>query len=124
MASRQWGLNTSAKKQNRSARQWKVDTPDHLNNTTHALHQLLSAAKIYEGLIFIGVRSSGAITDSLRESRVTRIYKNLARKAGVDESVVQSISGHSMRVGGAQDLLSVGTSLPQIMVKAGQRPIP
>ena len=33
--------------------------------------------------------------------------------------MVQSISGHSMRVGGAQDLLNIGASLPQIMVKGG-----
>ncbi len=87
--------------------------------TTHALHQWLSTAKINEGLIFRGVRSSGAITDGLCESRISRIYKTLARKAGLSESVVLRISGHSMRVGGAQDLLSVGASLPQIMVKGG-----
>jgi site-specific recombinase XerD len=87
--------------------------------TTHALKQWLSAAKINEGLIFRGVRSSGAITDGLCESRISRIYKALARKAGLSEPLVQSISGHSMRVGGAQDLLNVGASLPQIMVKGG-----
>lgn len=89
------------------------------SESTQALHQWLSAAKINEGLIFRGVRSSGAITDGLCESRISRIYKTLARKAGINESVVQSISGHSMRVGGAQDLLSIGASLPQIMVKGG-----
>jgi integrase len=87
--------------------------------TTKALNQWLSAAKIKEGLIFRGVRSSGTITDGLCESRISRIYKSLARKAGLCESVVQSISGHSMRVGGAQDLLKIGASLPQIMVKGG-----
>ncbi len=87
--------------------------------TTHALHQWLSATKINEGLIFRGVRSSGAITDGLCESRISRIYKELARKAGLSKSVVQSISGHSMRVGRAQDLLNTGASLPQIMVKGG-----
>jgi site-specific recombinase XerD len=87
--------------------------------TTHALHHWLSTTKINEGLIFRGVRSSGAITDGLCESRISRIYKALARKAGLSETVVQSISGHSMRVGGAQDLLNVGASLPQIMVKGG-----
>ncbi len=87
--------------------------------TTHALHQWLSTTKVNEGLIFRGVRSSGAITDGLCESRISRIYKALARKAGLSETLVQSISGHSMRVGGAQDLLNVGASLPQIMVKGG-----
>ena len=82
------------------------------SESTQALHQWLLAAKIDEGLIFRGVRSSGAITDSLCESRISRIYKTLARKAGFGESVVQNISGHSMRVGGAQDLLNGGASLP------------
>lgn len=89
------------------------------NETTYALHQWLSAAKINEGLIFRGVRPSGVITNGLCESRISRIYKALARKAGQSECVVQSISGHSMRVGGAQDLLNIGASLPQIMVKGG-----
>lgn len=94
---------------------WIHLTPE----TTQSLHQWLSAAKINEGLIFRGVRSSGAITNGLCESRISRIYKTLAKKAGLSETLVQSISGHSMRVGGAQDLLSVGASLPQIMVKGG-----
>jgi site-specific recombinase XerD len=89
------------------------------SESTEALHQWLSAAKISEGLIFRGIRSSGAISDGLCESRIPRIYKTLARKAGLNESVVQSISGHSMRVGGAQDLLNSGASFPQIMVKGG-----
>jgi integrase len=89
------------------------------SETSHALYQWLAAAKINEGLIFRGVRSSGAITDGLCESRISRIYKSLARKSGLGESVVQTISGHSMRVGGAQDLLNGGASLPQIMIKGG-----
>lgn len=89
------------------------------SETTQALHEWLVAAKINEGLIFRGVRSSGEITDGLCESRVSRIYKSLARKTGLSESIVQNISGHSMRVGGAHDLLNTGASLPQIMVKGG-----
>ena len=59
------------------------------------------------------------MTHSLCDSRISRIYKSLARLAGLSERIVQSISGHSMRVGGAQDLLLQGASLPQIMVKGG-----
>ena len=87
--------------------------------TTHALHEWLAAAQINKGVIFRGVRSSGAITDGLCDSRISRIYQALARKAGLSESIVQNISGHSMRVGGAHDLLNTGASLPQIMVKGG-----
>ena len=51
--------------------------------------------------------------------RLSRIYKSLANQAGLSKEAVEGISGHSMRVGGAQDLLSYGASLPQIMVKGG-----
>jgi len=36
-------------------------------------------------------------------------------KAGIGESEIKGISGHSMRVGAAQDLLSSGASMPIIM---------
>ena len=87
--------------------------------TAAALQAWTSAAQINEGFIFRGIRPSGMITQSLCESRISRIYKNLARKAGLSEPIVEAISGHSMRVGGAQDLLHHGASLPQIMVKGG-----
>lgn len=92
----------------------------HVNTATStALRVWINAAHISDGLIFRGIRSSGAITLGLCESRISRIYKALARKAGLEEKIIQRISGHSMRVGGAHDLLTVGASLPQIMVKGG-----
>ncbi len=66
-----------------------------------------------------GIQPNGSVTPSLCESRVSRIYKTLAKRAQLSERIVQSISGHSMRVGGAQDLLVQGASLAQIMVKGG-----
>lgn len=36
-------------------------------------------------------------------------------KAGLDELEIEGISGHSIRVGAAQDLLSSGASMPIIM---------
>ena len=87
--------------------------------TNTALREWVTAANISDGLVFRGIRSSGSITEGLCESRVSRIYKTLARKAGLQETIIQKISGHSMRVGGAHDLLRVGASLPQIMVKGG-----
>ncbi len=87
--------------------------------TSTALRVWVTAADINDGLVFRGIRSSGAITEGLCESRVSRIYKTLARKAGLEDSIIQRISGHSMRVGGAHDLLTTVASLPQIMVKGG-----
>lgn len=92
----------------------------HLSTSaTKAVQDWLEAAQIKDGFILRGIHPNGSLTSSLCESRVSRIYKTLAKRAQLSERVVQSISGHSMRVGGAQDLLSQGASLPQIMVKGG-----
>jgi len=92
----------------------------HLSNeATKALENWLSAAQIKDGFLFRGIRAGGSITHGLCDSRVSRIYKSLAKEAGLCKEAVEGISGHSMRVGGAQDLLNSGASLPQIMVKGG-----
>ena len=88
-------------------------------DSARALQAWISAAQMNTGFIFRGIRPSGMLTQSLCESRISRIYKSLARKAGLSETIVEAISGHSMRVGGAQDLMHHGASLPQIMVKGG-----
>jgi len=43
----------------------------------------------------------------------------LVSRAGLSEQIIKGLSGHSMRVTEAQDLLSWGSFLPQIMVKGG-----
>ncbi len=92
----------------------------HLSNlATTAIKNWISAAGISNGFVFRGIRPGGEIQDSLSECRVPRIFKSLAKHAGIDERIVQNIRGHSMRVGGAQDLLIQGASLPQIMVRGG-----
>ena len=40
----------------------------------------------------------------LTPGRINLIHKQLARNVGLDESVIERISGHSMGVGAAQDL--------------------
>lgn len=92
----------------------------HLSSkASQAVMDWLNAAQIKDGFILRGILPNGQITDSLCDSRLSRIYKSLAKRAGLGDRIVQSISGHSMRVGGAQDLLIQGASLPQIMVKGG-----
>ena len=39
----------------------------------------------------------------------------MARKANLDADFVGRVSGHSLRVGAAQDLLAEGASMPMIM---------
>lgn len=47
------------------------------------------------------------------------IFQRLARQAGLPAAVISAISGHSTRVGAAQDMLSRGHSLAQIMHRGG-----
>lgn len=84
-----------------------------------AINAWLCATDLETGYVFRGIRPSGEVTQSLCDSRVPRIYKLLAEKANVDREVIKQISGHSMRVGAAQDQLIAGASLPRIMVKGG-----
>jgi site-specific recombinase XerD len=48
--------------------------------------------------------------------QISRLFKALAIKADIDPN---QISGHSTRIGAAQDLLVSGASIGQIMAKVG-----
>ena len=82
-----------------------------------ALNKWLTFAEISAGLIFRGVNRGYKATQKLSPGQVSRIYKQLASLAGFDQKFVQHISGHSIRVGAAQDLLLSGASLPMIMAR-------
>jgi hypothetical protein len=75
----------------------------------------LEHSQLETGLIFRGIRRGGKATKQLNNSQVSRIFKKLARLANFEESIVREISGHSTRIGAAQDLLLSGASLPIIM---------
>ena len=87
------------------------------DQTKDALYEWIRSAKLEGGALFRGVDNSGKITEGLKSGQINRIYKKLARKANLDEKIVSSISGHSLRVGAAQDLLASGATMPIIMSK-------
>jgi integrase len=62
-----------------------------------------------------GLNRALDLSRQIRADQINRIYKQIARKAGLNESEIKGISGHSMRVGAAQDLLNSGASMPIIM---------
>ena len=83
--------------------------------TQRYLREWLNASSVKSGRLFRGLSANGKIKDSLNSAQIGRIYKKLARKSGVDAVTVKNISGHSTRVGAAQDLLLSGATLPMIM---------
>lgn len=69
------------------------------------------------GPVFLGVDRAQKITDSFCAAQINRIYKRLAERAGLSKDMIDQISGHSLRVGHAQDMVNSGESLPMIMSK-------
>ena len=77
-------------------------------------------ADIGDGVLFRSLDKGGKPTGrALPPGQVARIFKRMARKAGLPESVVRSLSGHSARVGAAQDMIAAGIELPAI-IQAGR----
>jgi site-specific recombinase XerD len=72
-------------------------------------------ANLKDGYLFRGINNAIEITGDLKGTHINRIYKRLAKEAGLPKELIDSISGHSMRVGAAQDLLRAGASIPMIM---------
>jgi site-specific recombinase XerD len=80
-----------------------------------ALKDWLDKSKVSSGKLFRSITTTDKIKSSLNISQIGRIYKKFASRLSINSNIIRNISGHSMRVGGAQDLLLSGASLPIIM---------
>jgi integrase len=88
-------------------------------DTMRAVRAWMDAAGHGEGALFRSVGKGGAIGGPLDTGDVARIFKSMARAAGLDASIVAAISGHSSRVGAAQDQVRHGVELPAVMQAGG-----
>ena len=88
----------------------------HLSPRAHlALVEWMKELPEGQEMLYCGLNRALDISPQIGAGQINRIYKKIARKAGLDESAIEGISGHSMRVGAAQDLLNSGASMPVIM---------
>jgi integrase len=67
------------------------------------LRKWLEAASITEGAIFRTVKKGDRVGERIEDYEVARIVKRVAEQAGLPPETVERISGHSCRVGMAQD---------------------
>ncbi len=67
------------------------------------------------GRLFRSISKAGVLGQQLHPSQIPRIFKSMARRAGLPEEVVAGLSGHSARVGAAQDMVAGGIELPAIL---------
>lgn len=90
-------------------------------DTASLISTWLTAAGINQGLIIRSVDRHGRVGRALEAGSVSRILKRLGREAGLPTDQVRRLSGHSPRVGIAQDMVAAGVELPAIMQAGGWR---
>jgi integrase/recombinase XerD len=79
----------------------------------------LVASGLEEGPLFRRIYQDRIQPGAIGPERVPRLLKALAGTAGLDEPTQMALSGHSMRVGAAQDLAARGRDIIQIMRAGG-----
>src|SRR5580700_2434124 len=75
--------------------------------------------KIAEGPIFRRLIGRAQIGDALHPGSIAPIFKSVARWIGMPARFVAEVSGHSTRVGAAQDLAELGIDLAAITQAGG-----
>ena len=70
----------------------------------------LARSRVRQGRLFRSL-NRGVLGERLHAGEVPRVFKKMAREAGLPEDLVKAVSGHSTRVGCAQDMVAhnIGT---------------
>lgn len=90
-------------------------------DTMHYVRAWLALSGVKDGWLFRSVAKGGQAGCGLEAGEVARVFKAMARAAGLSVEETASISGHSSRVGAAQDMVRHGVDLPAIMQAGGWR---
>ena len=73
--------------------------------------------------LFCGIYRAKPLNRSLEASFVKRLITQSAKQAGLPELTIATLSGHSLRVGAAQDLLTMGHDTSAIMRAGGWKSV-
>ena len=84
-------------------------------DTVAMVKDWLRRGGIGRGRLFRSLPNGRAPGARLDAGQVPRIFKRMARRAGLPDNVVAGLSGHSARVGAAQDMIATGIGLPAIL---------
>lgn len=84
-------------------------------HTVETINQWLQAANVSEGRIFRSLKNQKISSSRIHPSSINRILKQAATSAKLDKNIINSLSGQSMRVGAAQDMMANGIQLMSIM---------
>jgi hypothetical protein len=81
----------------------------------HHLRTWLATARIESGPMFRSVNRHGQVGGQLDQGSVAAIFKAMAKRARLSPGDVAQISGHSCRVGAAQDIIRYGADIAGAM---------
>ncbi|MCY3813082.1 MAG: tyrosine-type recombinase/integrase [Gammaproteobacteria bacterium] len=84
-------------------------------DTVALVREWLARAGVADGRLFRSLRPGRPPGERLHPSQIPRIVKGMARRAGLPDDVAARLSGHSARVGAAQDMIAAGIELPAIL---------
>ena len=84
-------------------------------DTVQLVKTWLELGGVDGGRLFRSVRKDAAVGERLDASQVPRIYKRMARRAGLPGDIVDTLAGHSTRVGPVQDMIACGIGLSAIL---------
>ena len=86
-------------------------------DTVEHVKRLIEEAGLEDGPLFPAIAKGGNVRGRLDGRDVSRILKAMAKRAGLDIDP----SGHSVRIGVAQDMVAASFSLAEVMVAGGWR---
>ena len=88
-------------------------------DTTRRLALWMEASGIRQGPLFRSLHLKRLLEGPLATSSIRRLIKRATQRAGLDARTTAEISGHSMRVGAAQDMMVAGFDALAIMQAGG-----
>ena len=87
--------------------------------TLKLLTKWLRTTKLCKGYLFRSLHLGRLVDSALTTSSIRRLVKRAADRAGVASDIAIELSGHSMRIGAAQDMLVAGFDALAIMQAGG-----
>ncbi len=83
--------------------------------TMRLVREWIRQAGIKEGAIFLRVHGAAGVGGPLTAQNVSAVLRKVGQWIGLETGEWQKLSGHSARVGAAQDLLALNMDLPSVM---------
>jgi integrase len=83
--------------------------------TMRLVSSWLKESGLKAGAVFVRVHGAASVGESLTPQVVTTVFRKVGQWIGLERNEWENLSGHSVRVGAAQDLLALNIDLSSVM---------